>query len=77
MFVHYRLSITKVLTDKQLSTLIKLSNESRYLVGVSLVLVYCKKLIILKHHYFHIITDHHIKVATKCPSKFNNPGYTK
>ena len=37
MFVDYRLSITKVLIDKQLSPLIKLSNESRYLVEVSLV----------------------------------------
>ena len=32
MFVDYRLSITEVVIDKQLSTLIKLSNESRYLV---------------------------------------------
>ena len=29
MSVDYRLSITEVLIDKQLSTLIKLSNESR------------------------------------------------
>ena len=37
MFVDYRLSITEVVIDEQLSTLIKLSNESRYLVEVSLV----------------------------------------
>ena len=35
MFVDYRLSITKVLIDKLLSMLIKLSNETRYLVEVS------------------------------------------
>ena len=38
MFVYYRLWITKVVIDKQLSALIKLSNESRYLVEVLLVL---------------------------------------
>ena len=37
MFVNYLLSITEVVIDKQLSTLIKLSNESRYLVEVLLV----------------------------------------
>ena len=37
MFVDYRLSIKEVVIDKQLLTLIKLSNESRYLVEVSLV----------------------------------------
>ena len=37
MFVDYRLSITEVVIDKQLSTLIKLSNESRYLVEMLLV----------------------------------------
>ena len=37
MFVDYRLSITEVMIDQLLSTLIKLSNESRYLVEVSLV----------------------------------------
>ena len=48
MFADYHLSTTKFLIDKHLSTLIKLSNESRCLVEVSLVptgefLVYCKK----------------------------------
>ena len=38
MFVDYRLWITEVVIDKQLSALIKLSNESRYLVEVLLVL---------------------------------------
>ena len=37
MFIDYRLSIAKAVFDKQLSTLIKLSNESRSLVEVSIV----------------------------------------
>ena len=37
MFDDNRLSITEVMIDKQLSMLIKLLTESRYLVEVSLV----------------------------------------
>ena len=54
--------------QKQLSTLIKLSNKSRYLVAVSLVPT-SEILCIVKVYNIDILSQNHIRVVTKCPSK--------
>ena len=81
MFVDYRLSITEVVIDKQLSTLIKLSNESRYLVDSWLRCHLCLQAsfcVLEKVDNIEILSQNNqIKVVTKCTSNFNNPGYTK
>ena len=54
--------------QKQLSTLIKLSNKSRYLIEVSLVPT-GEILCIVKVYNIDILSQNHIRVVTKCPSK--------